>query len=117
MIQLLHRLAPALALSLPLLAGAQGVAELRNAKTGTPLRYQSAFADYRPYSDVDLGNWRAINDAVGVAALKQGSHAGHGATATPSPASPANAPAAAASSAKPGREAPHLHHSHHGGTK
>jgi hypothetical protein len=112
--QLLHRLAPALALSLPLLAGAQGVAEPRNAKTGRPLHYQSAFADYKPYSDVDLGNWRAINDAVGVAALKQGRHAGHGPTATPSPAS---APAATASSPMPSREAPPKHHSHHGGPK
>lgn len=103
-----------MALSLPLLAGAQGVAEPRNAKAGTPLRYQSAFADYKPYSDVDLGNWRAVNDAVGVAALKQGGHAGHGTTVTPSPAS---APAAAASSATPGREAPPKHHSHHGGPK
>lgn len=117
MTQLLHRLAPALALSLPLIAGAQAVAEPRNAKAGTPLRYQSAFADYKPYSDVDLGNWRALNDAVGAAALKQGGHAGHGSAASPTPASPTSAPSAAASSAKPGREAPPMHHSHHGGTK
>ena len=114
MTQLLHRLAPALVLSLPLLAGAQGIAEPRNAKAVTPLRYQSAFADYKPYSDVELGNWRSINDAVGVAALKQGGHAGHGTTAMPSAAS---SPATAASSAIPGREAPPMHHSHHGGPK
>ncbi len=111
---LLHRLAPALALSLPLLSGAQGVAEPRNAKAAAPLRYQSAFADYKPYGGADLGNWRALNDAVGVAALKQGGHAGPGATATPSPA---GAPAAAASSPMPGREPRPKHHSHHGGTK
>jgi hypothetical protein len=116
MTHFLHRLAPALALSLPLLTGAQGVAEPKNAKAGTPLRYQSAFADYKPYSDVDLGNWRALNDTVGVAAIKQGGHAGHSATAMPSPAS-APAPAGAASSAMPSPEAPSKHHSHHRGPK
>jgi hypothetical protein len=116
MTHFLHRLAPALALSLPLLAGAQGVAEPRNTKAGTPLRYPSAFADYKPYSDADLGNWRALNDAVGAAALKQGGHAGHGASVTPSAAS-APAPAAAASAAQPVRQTPPMHHSHHGGPK
>lgn len=110
MTHLLYRLTPALALSLPLLAGAQGLAEPRNPKPGAPLRYASAFADYKPYSDMDLGNWRVLNDAVGVAALKQGGHAGHGATPPPPPA-------AAASAAMPVREAQPVHRSHHGDPK
>lgn len=116
MTHFLYRLMPALALSLPLLAGAQDIAEPGNAKPGEPLRYQSAFAGYKPYADVEPGNWRALNDAVGVAARKQGGHAGHSATATSSPAG-AHAPAAAASSARPVREAQPMHRSHHGGPK
>lgn len=29
-----------------------------------PLRYPSAFANYRPYQDVEVGNWKALNEQV-----------------------------------------------------
>lgn len=35
--------------------------------TPSPL-YSSAFADYRPYEDAQVGNWRAQNDGVRAAA-------------------------------------------------
>lgn len=34
------------------------------------LKYPSAFADYKPYRDIEPGDWRGLNDAVGAAALK-----------------------------------------------
>lgn len=96
---LLHRLAPALALCLPLLTPAQ------------PLRYTSAFADYKPYQDLEPGPWRALNDAVGAAALKPAGHASHGAAPPAAASAPRPAPAPQA------QPQPHPHHRHHGGTK
>ena len=38
-----------------------------------PVEYRSAFADYKPFADQELANWREANDEVGAA----GGHAGH----------------------------------------
>lgn len=51
------------------------------------LHYQSAFADYRAWSDPELMNWRKANDEAGA----MGDHMGHvrgrvGQTTSPGPA-------------------------------
>ena len=107
----LHRLAPAVALCLPLLAFAQAQrGDPADPKASAPaLRYSSAFADYKPWQDTPPGNWRAINDTVRDAAVQgAGAHAGH--------ATPAAAPAAASA---PAASAPAMkghggHHTHGG---
>ena len=66
----------------PMLVVAQPVEATRPT---APLKYSSAFADYKPFQDLEPGNWRALNDAVGAAALK------HGGSASPS-ASPSGSP-------------------------
>jgi hypothetical protein len=94
---LLQRLAPAMALSLPLLSLAQQTGDPADGKAATqPLRYQSAFSDYKQWQDVKPGNWRQLNDTVRDAAARGGGHAGHGVAASPAqPAAGASAPAAA----------------------
>ena len=69
---LLTSLALAAALGMPLVAPAQtsGTQPVTAAASGSPLRYQSAFADYKPYQDVKSGDWKAMNDAAG----KSGGH-------------------------------------------
>jgi len=32
--------------------------------SSAPLRYQSAFTNYKPFQKVDVGNWKALNDQV-----------------------------------------------------
>jgi len=96
--RLFSRLAPALALSLPLLAFAQQRPDAANARgQATPLRYLSAFADYRPWQDIKPGNWRKLNDDLVAGAGSAGAHATHGmhdaAPATPAKASAPTAPA------------------------
>ncbi len=76
----------ALAACAPLLALAQA-ASSTPPKNSPQLSYQSAFADYKPWQDSKLGDWKAMNDAVG----KSGGHA------MDMPMSGASAPAAAAS--------------------
>lgn len=102
------RLAPALALGLPLLALAQPArpdpADPR--ASAPPLHYQSAFADYKPWQHTKPGDWRAVNDNVRDAGAKGGGHAGH---AMPGAPAGASAPAAKASSAAHGS-----HHQHGG---
>jgi hypothetical protein len=104
------RLAPSLALCLPLLALAQaGRPDPADPKASAPaLRYQSAFADYKPWADTKPGDWRAVNDTVRDAAAK-GAHAGHGAGAAASAAPAPNASAPAMSA--------HGSHQHHGGKR
>ena len=51
------------------------------APTGGPLRYDSAFADYKPWQDVGPGNWRALNDALVTAPAGHGGHGAAPATA------------------------------------
>jgi hypothetical protein len=108
---LVFRLAPAVALCLPLLALAQaGRPDLADPKTPAPaLRYQSAFADYKPWQDAKPGDWRAVNDTVRDAAAKGGAHAGHSMPA----AAPASAPAPASKASSPAM--PHAGHHQHGG--
>lgn len=107
------RLAPAAALCLPLLAMAQaGRSDPADAKTPAPaLRYQSAFADYKPWQDAKPGDWRALNEALrdpGAA----GGHAGHATPSAPVPAASAPAPKAS----QPTMPA-HGHHHQHGGQR
>lgn len=73
------RLAPAVALGLPLLALAQvAPPDPADPKAAAPtLRYQSALADYKPWQDVKPGDWRAVNDNVRNAAAKGGAHGAH----------------------------------------
>ena len=94
---LLSRLAPALVLCLPLLALAQPVRpDPTDAKTPAPaLRYQSAFADYKPWQDTKPGDWRALNDALRDAG-GGGGHAGHLMPSAASSAACAPAPKASA---------------------
>ena len=66
----------ALTACLPLLAAAQAMQT--EAPAAPPLRYSSAFADYKPYADPPLANWRAVNDTVaGASAGAAGGHGGH----------------------------------------
>ena len=106
------RLAPAVALCLPLLAVAQaGRPDSADPKTPAPaLRYQSAFADYKPWQDIKPGDWRQLNDNVAPKDGKSGGHASHGAAPAPAPAAKAPAPAAPAASG-------HQGHQMHGGQK
>jgi hypothetical protein len=93
-----HRLAPAVVLCLPLLVSARaGRADPTDARASAPpLRYASAFADYKPWQDIKPGDWRAVNDGVRQAASQGGSHAGHAAPASAAPAPKASTPAPAA---------------------
>lgn len=86
---LLTSLALAAALGIPLVAPAQtsGTQPVTAAASGPPLRYQSAFADYKPWQDTKPGDWKAMNDAVG----KSGGHS------MSMPMGSASAPAPAAS--------------------
>lgn len=108
---LISGLAPAVALCLPLLALAQsGQPDPADPKTpGPALRYQSAFADYKPWQDSKPGDWRAVNDTVRDAAAKGSAHAGHGMPA----AAPVSAPAPATKASAPAM--PHGDHHQHGG--
>jgi len=70
-----HWLAPAVALSIALLSAALA-ADPTDAKAPTqPLRYQSVFADYKPWRDIKPGSWRELNDSVAPAPGKTGGHA------------------------------------------
>ena len=55
--------AAAFAACMPVLAVAQ-TAKTDAQGPAPQLRYQSAFADYKPYKDIPLANWRAVNDTV-----------------------------------------------------
>ena len=106
------RLAPAVALCLPLLAPAQaGPIDASDSKASAPtLRYRSAFADYRPWQDAKPGDWRAVNDNVRDVAAKGSGHAGHPMPAT----SPAAIPAPGANASGPAASG-HEGHPKHGG--
>lgn len=78
-----------LAVCTPLLAAGQAAQRAEP----TVLNVPSAFADYKPYRDIELGDWRGLNQAVGTAALKPGAQpaasAASGATSPAKPALPA----------------------------
>jgi len=82
-------LAGAMAFAVPLLAMAQSSAgDPGQANHAVPaLRYDSAFADYKPWQETQPADWRAVNDAVRGAA-QGGGHAGHGASAQAASAPP-----------------------------
>lgn len=105
---LFTRLAPAVALCLPLLALAQARRpDPSDAKAAAPaLRYQSAFADYKPWQDAKPGNWRALNDVLGGTGAG-GGHAGH--------AMPMTVPAAASAPASKASVRTHSGHHMQGG--
>ena len=72
--------------ALPLAALAQADPAAPSA-AAPPLPYRSAFSEYKPWRDLQRGDWRAMNDALGSAST--GGHGAHGAasgTATPAPA-------------------------------
>lgn len=105
-----HGLVPALVLCLPLGVLAQP-ASSRAEDPDAPapaLRYQSAFADYKPWQDIQPGNWRQLNDAL--VATPAGQAAGHASHAMPPPPGGTAAPD---SHRRPA--APHGGHSTHGG--
>ena len=66
----------ALAACVPLLATAQA-AKTEPPKAAPQLTYQSAFADYKPYKDAALANWREVNATVAGAPDGTSGHAGH----------------------------------------
>jgi hypothetical protein len=105
---LFSRLAPAMALCLPMGAMAQaGSPDPSNSKAVAPqLRYQSAFSDYKPWQDIQPRDWRVVNDTVRDAAATGTGQAAH--TATQSPAA-----APAPSKPMPG----HSGHQMHGGQR
>ncbi len=107
-----RRLAPIVALSLPLAALAQPTRiDPADPKAAAPaLRYLSAFADYKPWQDVQPGNWRALNDSLGGPSSSD-AHAGHAMQAAPA----ASAPQTTAPVAGQPSHAGHSHH--HGGQR
>lgn len=92
-----QRLAPAVALCLPLLAAAQAPRNDASSvdAAAPPLRYQSAFGDYKPWQDIKPSDWRSANDTVRDAS--KGGHAGHTMGAPAAQTGAASAPAGSAS--------------------
>jgi len=74
--------ASAAALGIPMFAAAQATSPASNDSipASSSLRYESAFADYKPYSDIKTGDWKAMNNAVGNAG---GGHTGHAMATNP----------------------------------
>ena len=104
----------ALSMSVPALVAAQASSgDLAFGKATPPLRYQSAFDDYKPYRDVSLGNWRAVNDTVASASGGARGQAGHpmggmGGTSGTGGMESVAAPAAPASTPVPMRATPEM---------
>ncbi|WP_427914963.1 hypothetical protein ACPWT1_08640 [Ramlibacter sp. MMS24-I3-19] len=66
-------LVTATCLALPLAA----VAQANSAETATlapALRYESAFSDYKPWQDIQPGDWRALNEELRKTPAGQGAH-------------------------------------------
>lgn len=64
---LISRLVPAVVLWLPLPAPAQAAGAAVPVQTKAPdsaWRWQSAFSDYKPWRDIQPGNWRELNDRL-----------------------------------------------------
>jgi hypothetical protein len=88
-------------------AHAQSPAQPAASAPATKLQYQSAFADYRPYVDVEILSWAESNDG----AARLGGHMGqmkHGAmpAMAPKSESPMAQPPATGSPAPTGSAAP-----------
>ena len=105
----------ALATCAPFLAAAQPY-KIEPPKTTPQLTYKSAFADYKPYQDAPLANWRELNDKVAGVPGGASGHAGHsmggmkGMEMVPKPAASASAAMPVKTSPKP------YEHSKRGGT-
>lgn len=93
--KLLQAWGGALMACLPLLATAQS-AKTETPKAAPQLTYRSAFADYKPYKDAPLADWRELNATVAGAPGGAGGHAGHSMTGMQGMEMP-SAPASAAS--------------------
>lgn len=78
----------------------------------TSLKFQSAFDDYKPYRDIEPGDWRGLNDAVGAAALKS---SGAQQAVTAAPGAPTPAPRAMPSTPAGAKEMKGMHKGVHGG--
>lgn len=81
--------APAVALSLPLAAAAQAAPDQAAVSPSAPLTYASAFAGYQPWTDVQPGNWRQLNDDLLRPAAPPPGASGHGHGHGPAPGAPA----------------------------
>jgi hypothetical protein len=101
----------AMASCLPLLAAAQST-KTEAPKVAPQLTYRSAFADYKPYKDEPLANWREVNDIVAGAPGGASGHAGHNMGGMKGMEIPA-APAAASASALMSTKAMPNHDGHH----
>ena len=98
------------------LSGAAIAAELKATDPAAPApsaSYGSAFADYKPFREEAIADWRALNEEVGrIGGHKgvmggAGGHAGHGGTAKPATAKPvADVPRTTESGQTPVRGAP-----------
>jgi hypothetical protein len=99
-------LVTATCLALPLAAATQS--SFAGPATPAPsLQYESAFADYKPWQDIQPGDWRAMNEALGKGAAGQ---VGHGpAPAASTSAAPAAKPASPRQAPVPGHDAHHVH--------
>lgn len=107
----LQTMAWTIAFAMPQFAFAQAAADSPTDTTAaSQLNVQSAFADYKPYQDVSVADWRQVNETVRDAATKGGGHAGHGS------ANPAAAGSTAHAGADPGTPsaAPREKHRGHG---
>ena len=112
----LQTMACAIAFAMPQLVAAQAASEKAAASTAASrLPYESAFADYKPYEDVPVADWREVNETVKKAAEKGGGHAGHGSQEPP--AAEDKAPTASNAPLPAPREehTGHTGHSMHGG--
>lgn len=103
MIQLRTAVASALTLGLPFLGFAQETNVRGHAiAPALPLQYQSAFADYKPYRELQRGDWKAMIEAT-----RDSGTAHH--TAKPQPEKPA--------SGAPSEPKQHQGHMQHGGSR
>lgn len=70
---------PAMVLAGAAAAQAETRADVLDPKSkAPPLRYRSAFGDYRPFAEQGLANWRRSNDEVGATGGRAGHAAGQG---------------------------------------
>lgn len=88
--KLVPRLALAVVLCLPPLAFAQAASnDPTQAKApAAALRYQSAFADYKPWQDIKPGPWRELNDRLAPVSASGPAAPADKASAPPAPAHP-----------------------------
>jgi hypothetical protein len=109
-----RQVAAAVVVWLPLMALAEAASSdmAQGEQTASRLRYQSAFADYKPWTEVVPADWKSINDALGQNASE--GHSGHSGHSSPHAASAAPAASGPVMPSKPvSKEGGHS--AHHGG--